>query len=110
MYGLAAEGGLKALIEKLVPGIFKRKHINVLVNDMTQMQREWAIDVSGRQASKYFAAITQIGAFGSWSIDHRYCADNNIAPLLKQHLEKWQSAADEIQRVLIQAKIDGVLL
>jgi hypothetical protein len=52
--------------------------------------------------------ISKFNAFGNWLIAHRYEAENNIKPL-NTHLNDWKDSAEEIQKVLNQASIDGVL-
>ena len=107
LFGLAAECGLKALIEKILnikkgewPSQF-RQHANVLVDSMSTLRAS----VAGRQEAKYFVMLTQFGAFRSWDIAHRYWSTSDIP--LTQHMSSWVKASTEVQKMLDQALIDG---
>ena len=105
LFGLSAECGVKALIEKIqnqpLPENFY-KHANVLVNLLPDVQ----ILANGWQKAKYLAMIGRFKAFRTWDINHRYLAETKI-PLTK-YMADWVAASREVQDMLTQAHLDGV--
>ena len=103
LFGLSAECGVKALSEKIqnqpLPSNYY-KHANVLVNLLPKL-------FHGRLGATYLARIGLFKSFSSWDIEDRYRSVAQI-PLAK-HMADWVAASKEVQDMLTQAYIDGVL-
>ena len=121
LYGFVAECGMKALlIACKVPtdidgGIAKknplnpkkghplRQHIPVLMDSIAAYG---ALIPDGALAAKYMAIIYNVVHLKNWSIDHRYWRESAL-PLAS--VTAWRTAAQDIGKMLDQAKEDGVL-
>ena len=111
LYGVSAECGIKALLVSLGhptdangnmdKSAKLREHINVLYSLTAQLQ----IYVSGRGGGRYLAMIPSLGHFADWQVDHRYYA----AAAIPASLSNWESAAREVQEMIQQALLDGVV-
>ena len=102
LFGLSAECGVKALIEKILSQPLPKKfykHANNLLPDLQ-------ILANGRQKAKYLAMIGRFKAFKTWDIDHRYRAETEIP--LTEYMADWVDASREVQNMLTQAYLDGV--
>lgn len=113
LYGFVAECGIKALLigsgyssdpatgeiiqqkpEKL------REHIHILTTKINTISHY----LSGRNAARYIQMVPKIGDFDDWNTCHRYYLDSAIP----SSITKWRLAADEVMRMLDQAKQDGL--
>ena len=107
LFGISAECGVKALIEKILNQPLPKKfykHANVLVN----LLPAFLVLTNGRQEAKYLAQIGMFKKFDTWDIQDRYRSETKI-PLTK-HMADWVVASKEVQDVLTQAYLDGVFL
>lgn len=120
LYGFVAECGLKALLVACkVPtgpdgGIAKnnpanskqypfRKHVPVL---MDHIVAHHTLIPDGALATKYMATINSVANLKDWSVNHRYWRESAL-PLSSVPI--WRVAAQDIGKMLDQAKEDGVL-
>jgi len=111
LYGYVAECGLKSLLiwhgyPTDAEGSPQRRgglraHINQLLIATTFVSLK--LFVSNRSGARYLAMIPSIGAFSDWMVRHRYYCD----AALPASFPKWKVAAQEIGRMLDQARIDG---
>ena len=106
LFGFAAECGVKALIEKLDNNVLLpdyQKHADGLVN----LLHKYRLSVNGLQGAKYFAMLGRFKVFGTWHAYHRYEPESDIP--LTRYLNGWKTASEDVQKMLQQAQLDGVL-
>lgn len=113
LLGFAVECGLKALLIAcgVVPdpdgGIPRgnefRQHIPILNNRLISSGH---IAADGFRSSHYHAMLPNVVALSDWSVDHRYFRE---AALPLTSVPKWELAALEMNEVLDQAIVDGVM-
>lgn len=113
LYGLGAECGIKALLVSHglptdVDGSpVDKKGFKVHVNSfaVTTTFTNLRVFLSGRSGAHYLAMIPSIGAFSDWDVSHRYFSEAAIP----QSFANWKAAAEEVGRMMDQARIDGKL-
>lgn len=121
LYGFVAECGMKALLIACgVPtdadgGIAKndprkpdkphplRAHVPVL---MDRIVAHGALIPDGLLSTKYMAMIGSVARLNDWLVDHRYWRESAL-PL--SSVAAWRKAAQDVGKMLDQAKEDGVL-
>ena len=60
----------------------------------------------GQRSTHYLAMLPNLDKFSDWKVDHRYFRESAL-PLTS--LPQWNLAAQEINEMLDQAEIDGVM-
>ena len=103
LFGLAAECGIKAVIEGLTHA-YPHKHFNTGLLQPTHINLLNSQFVQGR-SSNYLAIIPNIQKFSDWSVNQRYWDDASIP----NSLEDWRSASTEVMMMLDVAIVDGKL-
>ena len=111
LFGFAAECGIKALLvshglstdprtgDLVETGSYKYKtHVNVLINNVQTFS-------GGPVYSKYVGMMPNLKAFSNWDTSYRYYDELSIPASLTD----WRTAAEEVIRMLDQAKLDGVI-
>lgn len=108
LFGIAAECGIKAVIQLLnhnnpkvhltessanKNGLIEPTHLDLLDN---------LSNTNGRLGSGYKAHLHSINNFANWSVHQRYWGDTH----LPNSLEDWHNAAKEVMKMLQQAQID----
>ncbi len=110
LFGLSAECGVKGLLVALGHqtesdgGLGKgplRKH----VNQLHAASADLSVFLTGRNAGRYWAMLPSLANFVDWSVDQRYYGTAGIP----QSHANWQAAAREVQEMLQQAQLDGVV-
>lgn len=116
LFGFAAECGVKALLVdcgyptdqdgdlgKPGPSVpDAKKHIA----ELTGLLQQLVASLSGRDGAKYLGQIPNLTDFADWKASHRYYAAASIPP----SLDRWQTAAGEVQQMLQNLQIDkGVI-
>lgn len=111
LFGFAAECGIKALLvshglstdpttgDLVETKPYKYKtHVNVLINNVQTF--------SGSPGySKYVGMMPNLKAFSNWDTSHRYYDEL----LIPTSFTDWRTAAEEVIRMLDQARLDGVI-
>ena len=111
LFGFAAECGIKALLvshglstdpttgDLVETRPYKYKtHVDALINNVQTF--------SGSPGySKYVGMMPNLKAFSNWDTSHRYYDESSIPAFLAD----WRTAAEEVIRMLDQAKLDGVI-
>jgi len=105
LFGFAAECGMKALIEKISGQSLDLKYYKH-VDGLIKLLPSLSTLANGRMAGTYLAMISGFNAFGTWTTHHRYMSETDI-PLAD--LPTWAAASAEVQKMLQQAQLDGVL-
>jgi hypothetical protein len=111
LFGFTVECGLKALLiaSGFAPdsegGITTpfRKHMPKLNNELVLSGH---LIPDGPRAAHYLAMVRRVGDLNDWSTDHRYFKESAL-PLAS--LTKWGLAAREMNEILDQAVVDGVM-
>lgn len=115
LLGFSVECGLKALLIAcgIVPDIdggipYTKKdsfrlHMPKL-NDQIIISGNLIPD--GQRATHYHAMLANVNALADWSIDHRYFKESAL-PLTS--IPQWELAALEVDEMLDQAIVDGVM-
>lgn len=113
LLGFTIECGLKALLISCgvpkdtdggIPSGNKfRQHMPVLSNRLVPFGN---LIPDGPRSAHYQAMVPNVGVLANWSVDHRYFKESAL-PLAS--LPQWELAALEINEMLDQAVIDGVM-
>lgn len=113
LYGFVTECGMKALlIACKVPadgdgGIARnhrlRAHVPLLWD---RIVFDGSLIPDGLLSTKYMAMIGSVACLNDWSVDHRYWRESAL-PI--SSVAAWRNAAQDVGKMLDQAKEDGVL-
>jgi hypothetical protein len=113
LLGFSVECGLKALliacgVETDNDGGIKHKstfktHMPELNNRLVSSGH---LIPDGQRPTHYRAMLSNVDSLSEWSVDHRYVKES-VLPLT--FLPQWNLAAQEINEMLDQALIDGVI-
>lgn len=113
LLGFTIECGLKALLIAcgiasdsdggVTHGSRFRQHLPILNN---RIVLEGHLIPDGAQSAHYRAMIPNVSALSDWLVDHRYFRESAL-PLTS--LPQWELAALEMNDMLDQAIIDGVM-
>lgn len=113
LLGFTIECGLKALLiacgvapdpDGGIPAGHKfRQHVPTLNSRLVSSGH---LIPDGPRAAHYQAMVPHVGALADWSTDHRYFKESAL-PLTS--LPQWELAALEMNEMLDQAVIDGVM-
>ncbi len=113
LLGFSVECGLKALL--VACGVKKdadggvssgsrlREHLPKL---NTKIVSSGHLIPDGQRSTHYLAMLPSVDKFSDWTVDHRYFKASAL-PLTS--LPQWMLAAQEINEMLDQAEIDGVM-
>jgi len=113
LLGFTVECGLKALL--LACGVSQapdgsvpqnsgfRKHMPML-ND--HIVSSGSLIPDGQRSAHYRAMVPNVRALSDWSVDHRYSRET-VLPLTS--IPQWELAALEMNEMLDQAIVDGVM-
>ena len=108
LYGLSAECGLKALMEKFgmkmeknMPPSDDRKHINNGLYDRYETYRE------GANATRFQLPWQDSHfPFENWEVDDRYA---NRGHFVEDRLKKHRSGAEDVKKLVDKAEKEGLL-
>lgn len=113
LLGFTIECGLKALLIAcgVVPdhsggipfGHHFRQHMPTLNNRLVSSGH---LIPDGARATHYRAMLPNVSSFADWSVDHRYVKESAL-PLTS--MPQWDLAALEMNEMLDQANVDGVM-
>lgn len=107
LYGLAAECGLKALMEKLSPqGALNQKQDYVHIMEDKKPNNAWSryqSYLSGRLAIKL--ALPQTNPFSDWLVSQRYAHQSNFDPT---RVDPHRQGANVVRQLVEQADKDGL--
>ena len=111
LFGFSAECGIKALLVGLghptdasggiTPAWGLRGHIHQ-IHGVFGLLNQFGVD--SRQSAKYHAMVPHLGDFSDWHTDHRYAS---AAEILLPLVEKWDSAAQEVLKMVQEAEFSG---
>lgn len=113
LLGISVECGLKALLifcgvetdtdGGVSLGSKLREHLPKL---NTKIVSSGHLIPDGQRSTHYLAMLPSVDKFSDWKVDHRYFRESAL-PLTS--LPQWMLAAQEINEMLDQAEIDGVM-
>lgn len=113
LLGFSVECGLKALlvvcdVEKDAEGSvsFKSKFKTHMPELNNRLILSGHLIPDGQRSTHYLAMLPNVDKFSDWKVDHRYF---RASALLLTSLPQWMLAAQEINEMLDQAEIDGVM-
>lgn len=106
LYGLAAECGLKAVMQglgmALTPdGRPQQDEHRVHIDNLWSTFSDFA---SGANEAVYAALLTQPSPFADWSIHQRYWSSNAVTP---NRASSHRAGAQKVRQVLNKAQLDG---
>lgn len=108
LYGLAAECGLKALIEKLIgQGALDQKQDYVHIMEDKKQNNAWSryqSYLSGRLASEF--ALPQTNPFIDWRISQRYAHQNQFDTVC---INKHRGGAEIVHQLIKKAEWEGLI-
>lgn len=108
LYGLAAECGLKALIEKLIgQGALDPKQDYVHIMEDKKPNNAWSryqSYLSGRFAIEF--ALPQTNPFSDWRISQRYAHQNQFDAVC---INKHRGGAEKVHQLIGKAKSKGLI-
>lgn len=113
LLGFSVECGLKALLVAcgvetdadggVSPGSKLREHLPKLNTKIVSLGH---LIPDGQRSTHYLAMLPNVDKFSDWKVDHRYFKASAL-PLTS--LPQWMLAAQELNEMLDQAQIDGVM-
>lgn len=113
LLGFSVECGLKALL--VACGVYTDAEGSVSLKSkfkthMPELNNRLILSghliPDGQRSTHYLAMLPNVDKFSDWKVDHRYFKESAL-PLTS--LPQWSQAAQEINEMLDQAEIDGVM-
>lgn len=115
LLGFSVECGLKALL--IACGVETDrdggvKHKSTFKTHMPELDSRLVssghLIPDGQRSTHYRAMLPHVDSLSEWSVDHRYVKESALA-LVLAFLPQWNLAAQEINEMLDQVMIDGVM-
>jgi hypothetical protein len=113
LFGFQAECGLKALL--IAQGLRtdsagdidgNQRNYRVHIDGLSQLILTLNVFPNGRIATRYTTMIPNVRNFSDWRVNHRYWNEDTL-PLTS--VSNWRLASNEIEAMLDQARMDGVI-